>query len=172
MKNTNKLFIASSSILIPHLVTLVLAAIITLAIFIWAYYNVAEAKDYGNGNRVGPYYMTQIDRVVDGDTFNGWAATFIYQTTYMSVRIRAIDTPERRGSAPCEKILANRATARLYNLLENATAVTIDDLDYDSFGRVVAFVYADGVNVGAKLIEEGLARPYVKGQHGGWCMTG
>jgi len=133
--------------------------------------NSAEAAEYETG-RIGPYSMTQVDKVYDGDTFYGWAETFIYQTMYMKIRIRDIDTPELRGSSDCEKILARNARDYLIDMLARAKSVTINDLEYDSFGRVLASVHADKTNVAIKMINAGHARPYVKGASGGWCLQG
>jgi len=146
-----------------------LGALVFITAFFFACDAVATEYDV---DKIGPYGMTQIDRVYDGDTFYGWAQTFIYQTTYMKIRIRSIDTPEIRGSGECEKKMAYAARDYLMSLLANAKSVTLDDLGYDNFGRVLASVHADNVNVAAKMISSGHGRPYIKGASGGWCLRG
>lgn len=143
--------------------------ILLIAAFLLSFATIVCAADYDEGP-LGPYHMTQIDRVIDGDTFNGWAQTFIYQTTYVSVRVRDMDTPELRGSPACEKKLAHEARAFLVDLLANAKSVTIEDLEYDSFGRILASVTVDNKNLVATMIMKGYARPYIKGASGGWCL--
>lgn len=149
-----------------------MAALLGAVLIVIAFFNVARAEEVYKAPKIGPYYMTQIDKIIDGDTFRGWIQTFIYQSTYASIRIAGIDAPERRAPEDCEKKLAQQSGDYLAYILAAAKTVTIDDLSYDSFGRVVAFVYVDGAEVGALMIKEGFARPYVKGRHGGWCMSG
>ena len=108
-----------------------------------------KAMEY-KSPKLGPYYMTQIDKVYDGDTFYGWGETFIYTTTYMKIRVMGMDTPEIRGS--------------MY--------VIIDNIKYDSFGRVLAFVTVSQGRVDKLMIKNGFARPYIKNDKSEWCSTG
>lgn len=146
-------------------------AFTAILLAVLSFFGQARASDHETGP-LGPYDMTQVERVYDGDTFYGWAETFIYQTMYMKIRIRNIDTPEIRGSDACERKLAYAARDYLAHLLANAKTVSIDNLAYDNFGRVLASVQADNINVAVKMIESGHARPYVKGASGGWCLLG
>ena len=107
-------------------------------------------------------------RVVDGDTIN---------INGMPIRIVQIDTPET-WSPRCQQELelGMAATKRLEELLVGHE-VTYQATGYDRFGRVLARVYADGINVGEKLLEEGLALPYIPGPEAKakrlavWCPT-
>lgn len=130
-----------------------------------------KAMEY-KSPKLGPYYMTQIDKVYDGDTFYGWGETFIYTTTYMKIRVMGMDTPEIRGSSDCEKILAYKAKEYLISLLNNSMYVIIDNIKYDSFGRVLAFVTVSQGRVDKLMIKNGFARPYIKNDKSEWCSTG
>jgi len=122
-------------------------------------------------NKYGPYKMTQVSRYLDGDTFEGWVSNFIYQTTFVRVRIRDIDAPEKRGSPPCEKVIAEQSKLFLMGLLENSPYVILDNLKYDSFGRVLASVKVDKGDVATLMMEASLAHPY-KMRELIWCTSG
>lgn len=110
-------------------------------------------------------------RVVDGDTITVEPTGELPPTnesgTEHTVRILGIDTPERNShsSDPAE-CGAEDATEYLTQLLDTAQ----DDvtLVYDSradridrFGRTLAYVdLADGTDVGAELVNAGLASPW------------
>ena len=99
-------------------------------------------------------------RVVDGDTFVWQGET---------VRIANIDAPELRG-AGCESelALARKATERLRVLLKPQTFQMLKLTRRDRYGRTLAFVLDGNTDIGEKLIEEGLARPW-KGRRYPWC---
>ncbi len=118
--------------------------------------------------KYGPYQMTQVSRYLDGDTFDGWVSNFIYQTTFVRVRIRGIDAPEKRGSSPCEKILAEKSKKHLMSLLESSSYVILSNLKYDSFGRVLAHVAVDKGDVATIMIKAGTAHPYLP-RNIEWC---
>lgn len=100
-------------------------------------------------------------RVIDGDTFvlNG-----------ETVRIANIDAPELRG-AGCESefALARKATERLRVLLKPETFHLQKLARRDRYGRTLAFVLDGGRDIGAQLVEEGLARPW-RGRREPWCL--
>lgn len=101
-------------------------------------------------------------RVIDGDTFDVGG---------MRVRIADIDTPERDGRCASERALAARATARLDALLDAGPFElhpAAAGRDEDRFGRKLRIVSRGGENLGAVLIEEGLARAW-EGRRRSWC---
>jgi micrococcal nuclease len=99
-------------------------------------------------------------RVIDGDTIAVRGTT---------IRIMGLDAPEIRGACPAESRLAQRARARLVQLL--ADGVAIERHGRDRYGRALAVVRdALGRDVAGVLIAEGLAHPYFgRGPRGGWC---
>lgn len=124
-----------------------------------------------NVKKYGPYQMTQVDRYLDGDSFEGWVSNFIYQTTFVRVRIRGIDAPEKRGSEACEKAIAEQSKQYLMSLLENSTFVILDNLDYDNFGRTLADVTVDKGDVGTLMIQSNMAHKYSE-RDKIWCTSG
>jgi len=87
--------------------------------------------------------------VVDGDT-----AVLVGGE---KVRYLGIDTPERGEPFYNEAKERNKA-------LVGSRSVRLEvcrETPRDNYGRLLAYVYADGVDVGATLLREGLARPLV-----------
>ncbi len=99
--------------------------------------------------------------VVDGDTF--WMDG-------QKIRIADIDTPETHPPRCAEEAARGaQATQRLQALL-NAGPVTLEmiDRDTDKYGRALRIVTRNGHSLGAKLVDEGLARPW-GGSRRPWC---
>ncbi|MDF0603875.1 thermonuclease family protein [Psychromarinibacter sp. C21-152] len=100
--------------------------------------------------------------VVDGDTF--W-----YEGE--KIRMQGYDTPEPQTNlcgGERERSLADRASERLLQLL-NSGQISIERTGEDQYGRTVAVVRRDGVDVGDILISEGLARRWPDGCEF-WCQ--
>jgi endonuclease YncB( thermonuclease family) len=91
-------------------------------------------------------------------------------------RIANIDAPElRHAQCDAERRLAMVAKRRLTELLASGKIeVTVGDPQtgrtFDRFQRILATITVDGRDVGAILIEEGLARPW-DGRRHPWCDT-
>ena len=105
-------------------------------------------RDQGAGRREGTARDERIVRqepirVIDGDTFSLGGRRF---------RLRNIDTPERGEPGFAQ------ATARLRELLSRGS-VRIVPKARDKYGRIVAEVFVDGVDVAALMREEGYAKP-------------
>ena len=100
--------------------------------------------------------------VVDGDTFwiNG-----------VKIRIADIDTPEvSQPQCPSEKVLGDRATNRLIELLNAGPfkMQTLGNRDEDRYGRKLRVVRRNGRSLGDQLVSEGLARTWT-GRREPWC---
>jgi micrococcal nuclease len=99
-------------------------------------------------------------RVIDGDTIVHRGQT---------IRIMGLDAPEVHHRCEAERALAERARARLAQLL--ADGFTVREHGRDRYNRVLAEVFdARGLNVASVLIAEGLARRYNgRGPRELWC---
>ena len=87
-------------------------------------------------------------RVIDGDT--------VELENGDRVRYIGIDTPEAGSSPDC---FAPEATARNRQLVEGKVVrLEIDVSETDQFGRLLRYVYVDGVMVNEVLVREGYAR--------------
>ncbi len=93
----------------------------------------------------------KVVRVIDGDTF-----VIEYDGEPTSVRIHGIDAPERGEPG------ADAAAAVLRELVAGQTVLLEFPADSkrDNFGRLLARVTVDGQDVGAALLERGVAEPY------------
>lgn len=110
--------------------------------------------------------------VTDGDTLHDDRRNRDY-------RLYGIDAPETvRAKCPAERELGERAAARLAELLAAATVTAEPAWDprglrkwpVDGFGRRIAVIRADGTDVSAVLLSEGLALPYKgSGARPDWC---
>ncbi|MEN3748120.1 thermonuclease family protein [Sphingomonas sp. HF-S3] len=99
--------------------------------------------------------------VVDGDTI--WMHG-------EKIRIADIDAPETHPPRCAEeKRLGEAATKRLQDLL-NAGPVTLEvkGRATDRYGRKLRIVIRDGESLGARLVDEGLARRWT-GRRQPWC---
>lgn len=105
---------------------------------------------------------TQI-RVVDGDTVH------IQQE---KIRILGIDAPELKGACPKESQKALEAKQRLSQIL-NGSNIIIKRENRDKYGRTLATLTVENVDVGDILMREGLARKWEKKWRPGlndiWC---
>ena len=115
--------------------------------------------------------------VLDGDTI---------RTGLRVIRLAGFDTPESGNRARCsrEREMAERATAQLRNLIANsgldmrlvpcACAPGTEGTSACNYGRACAYLRVHGKDVGAALISQGLAKPYLCGTHScpprqSWC---
>lgn len=105
--------------------------------------------------------------VVDGDTF---------RLGQRRIRIVGIDTPEVAAQCPAEAALAEAATARLQQLLNDGEFEMLGRIDAptDRYGRELKSLRrrsADGgyVSIASQMREDGHARRYLGGLRGGWC---
>jgi endonuclease YncB( thermonuclease family) len=128
------------------------------------------------GRPISTEVMSSIS-VVDGDTVRSGGQTY---------RLVGFDTPERGDLARCarERTLAQQATQRLQQLIGSghvtlqrvacACKPGTEGTSRCNYGRLCGTLRADGRNVGAILIREGLAHSYVCSGTGcprrrSWC---
>lgn len=105
--------------------------------------------------------LTQISYVIDGDT--------VKLVSGERARFEAIDAPELRGHWPFELGLAAKAKQRLEALLAAGSVRVLRIGRHDQYGRPLVRVMAGGVDSGAVLVAEGLARPYDGRHRETWC---
>jgi micrococcal nuclease len=116
-----------------------------------------------NAQDCGLYqYRAVITKVYDGDTvtadidlgFNTWRHN-------QKLRLYGVDTPEVRGKERPEGLVARDALRELI-LDKEVTVCTIKDKT-GKYGRYLARIYIDNINVNAWLIMKGYAEPYNPG---------
>ncbi len=109
-----------------------------------------------NGLEMNTQEFVHVTHVIDGDTIDVKDANDI---TYR-VRFIGIDTPETvKPNTPVECI-GREASARVKELLNDKSVVLErkPSENTDKYGRLLRYVVLDTVDIGAKMVEEGLAK--------------
>ena len=99
--------------------------------------------------------------VYDGDTVT-IASKLPYKNSPLyrwSLRIYGIDCPEMKSHKENEKEIAKIAQKTLENKILNKT-ITLENLKYDKYGRLLATVFYDQENIAQMMINKKLAVPY------------
>lgn len=122
----------------------------------------------------GPVFVSRVNSVYDGDTFrvdiDAWPGVVGED---MPVRIKHIDTPEKRSRCATEaekereRRLAAEAEAFTRSRLENAETITLHDISRGTFFRLVADVLVDGADLGTLITAAGYSIPFGSGD---WCQ--
>lgn len=105
-------------------------------------------------------YDVDVISVYDGDTLNvDIDLGFSIWIKDKSLRLYGIDAPEVRGQTR-ERGLVVRDWLR--QRIEQGQTILIESISDqpDKYGRYLAILYIDGVNINQLMIDEGLARPY------------
>lgn len=105
----------------------------------------------------------------DGDTITvtipSWPKLVGYK---IGVRIAGIDTPELRGSSGETKDKALKAKKMVNDLCIKADSLFLRNITRGKYFRIVADVYADGINISDELLDAKLAVPYDGGTKPIW----
>jgi micrococcal nuclease len=129
-------------------------------------------------------YNAKILDIYDADTITVCIDLEGFSFVKINVRLYGIDTPELRGS---QKELG--LTARNY-LINTLTNIVIDDNntrndirnminkdthmievlfgDFDKYGRPLAIIYKDNININEMLVKDGYAKEYDGGTKDAW----
>ena len=108
-------------------------------------------------------YGCKVTRVVDGDTIDvdlDLGFDIIYKCR---VRLYGIDTPESRTRDKDEKARGKLAAKFLQDAISNGNHVILQTQLKDSkgkFGRVLASVIVDGIDINQQMIEKYMAVKY------------
>lgn len=98
-----------------------------------------------------PYLEDRIVRVIDGDTAVG--------EKLGRIRYIGINTPETDDRDPAVRAMARRATEVHRRLVEGRVVqLVLDVQERDRFGRLLAYVWSEGIFVNAYLVAEGYAQ--------------
>lgn len=106
-----------------------------------------------------------IVKVRDGDTFviNTPNVPDVFGDE-IAIRIRGIDTPEKRDNREEIKALAYKAQEELEKLLMSGEKVILYNLGRDKYFRLLASVKVGNIDVAKYMIEKGLAKKYDGGR--------
>ena len=107
-----------------------------------------------------PLAIYRVIKCYDGDTITvAFKLPDCPQIYRMSVRLDGIDCPEIKGKTPEEKECAKLAKARVESLILGKI-VFLRDVKTEKYGRALATVIIDDINVNELLIAERLAVQY------------
>jgi micrococcal nuclease len=112
----------------------------------------------------------EVLEVLDGDTLFARMHIWIGQRLETSVRLRGIDTPERKSRCSLERDLAEAARQELLRIA-GSKRITLHNIRLEKYaGRVLAEAKtSEGVDLAAHLLKKGLARPYNGKKRMPWC---
>ena len=118
-------------------------------------------------------YKGTVVYVLDGDTVDVTIDLWPNLTLKERVRIYGVDTPEKRTRRACEKVDGLRATAMVETLLPVGSEFELEVVGFGKFGRPLGNIRnAAGLDIGASLINAGLAYPYFGEKKKEWeCST-
>lgn len=116
------------------------------------------------------YYGTVL-KVKDGDTIDVRVEIWPQHFIETAIRLRGIDTPERKGKCDEEKRLAEEAFEFTTKTVGTVPYVKITDVDEDKFGgRYDATILVGNDSLAELLISGGYAYSYHgKGERRNWC---
>ena len=94
-------------------------------------------------------------KTIDGDTIK-----IKYEGKEQNVRYLLIDTPETNHAQLGKQPFGQKAKERNTELMNSGKLEIEFDIGerVDKYGRLLAYIYIDGVSIQEKLLEEGLAR--------------
>lgn len=105
-------------------------------------------------------YDVDVVSVYDGDTLNvDIDLGFSIWIRDKSLRLYGIDAPEVKGATRDQGIVVRNW---LRQKIEQSQTILIESISDqpDKYGRYLAILYIDGININQLMIDEGLARPY------------
>lgn len=97
----------------------------------------------------------ELVKTIDGDTIK-----IKYEGKEQNVRYLLIDTPETNHAQLGKQPFGQQAKDRNTELMNSGKLEIEFDIGerVDKYGRLLAYIYIDGVSIQEKLLEEGLAR--------------
>jgi micrococcal nuclease len=106
-------------------------------------------------------YEAEVVNVVDGDTvdvdidlgFNTWVRNIRLRLN----RINAYETKLYKGVTEEQKRLGIEGREKLFQMCQNAEQIVVTTIDRGKYGRWIAELVIDGVNVSDYLVESGYA---------------
>lgn len=125
---------------------------------------VRPARAYARGaERLPPRRIAAADvRLIDGDTISFEGRNY---------RLMGYDAPETY-QAKCldERYLGQQATNALGRIMAEAQVIELEPKGNDKYGRTLAILYVDGIDIARRMIREEHGVPYNgKTKRQDWC---
>jgi micrococcal nuclease len=113
------------------------------------------------GEYMYEYRISNVSKVVDGDTVDLTLDVGFCMFTIQRIRISGVDTPEMTAKDEVERKMANEAKAFVENWLSSNKNLTIKTTKDDKYGRMLGEIRNDaGVCLNTLLVEKGYAWSY------------
>jgi endonuclease YncB( thermonuclease family) len=109
------------------------------------------------------YKISNVDRIVDGDTIDVTIDLGFKILTKQRIRMYGINTPETRTRDKQEKQRGLAAKARLVELLQTENDIILKSHGVGKFGRGLGELFINDTNVNETLVNEGHAVKYFGG---------
>ena len=108
------------------------------------------------------YRVKSIKKIIDGDTFDCIMDLGFDVLLEARVRMMGIDTPESRTRDLEEKKFGLLAKEYLTEKLATEDLIVTTEVDNEKgkFGRILGWVWANGINVNKQMIDENMAVAY------------
>lgn len=140
------------------------AAFILLLALVSCIAGTADAGENQWRSIAGPV-TAEVIRIIDGDTIEVDAHPWPGHAIRVSVRLRGIDTPERRSRCADQRAAALLARDELERLVTSVPTVELNNVSGGKYyGRVLADMTAGNRDVATAMLESGLARAYQGGK--------
>lgn len=92
-------------------------------------------------------YASRLERVVDADSLN------VIPLPSIKLRLLGFDAAELRGGTEESKAIAREQSAWVSEWLAARSAPTVDGRGFDSFGRELCWVWADGESLNLSFVK-------------------
>ena len=110
------------------------------------------------------YFVSKIDRVVDGDTVDVIIDLGFNLTKKERVRLAGIDTPESRTRDLEEKAMGLEAKDHLVDLLEHSERLIVKTEKDGKYGRMLGTIWCGVMNINEEMVSRGYAWEYDGGK--------
>lgn len=120
---------------------------------------------------IPPIKCGKVIKVYDGDTITIACKLFENDSNFyrFSVRIDGVDTPEIKGKTSEEKEKAKIVREALTDLIMNKI-VYLENVRFEKYGRILAKVIYNDINISNWLIENNYAHEYQGGKKQEWIF--
>lgn len=135
----------------------------------FAYAVLLLAALVGVANWVAPAHVVDTEGCTLNYVYDGDTVALDCPLGRKTTRLVGFDTPETRDpGCDAELALGKQATLRLRAIVKSGQ-VAFEGRGFDKYGRLLAVMTVNGVDVGRTLVAEGLAEPYRGGSRINWC---
>lgn len=125
----------------------------------------------GIANWLAPAHVVDTQGCVLNYVYDGDTVALDCPAGRKTTRLVGFDTPETKDpGCEAERALGTKATLRLREMARTGE-VAFAGKGFDKYGRMLAVMTVDDVDVGDTLVSEGLAAPYRGGSRQNWCKT-